>query len=76
MKNFYTILYFELGKWHNECVLYPTKEKAERRKKFIQRYILQEFQDEEGNTRYKHYGEHEVQIFKVGEKVIYKKEEK
>ena len=76
MRNFYTILFWEKGKWHNECVLYPTKKEAERRKKFIQRYILQEYQNEEGKTLYKHFGEYEVQIFKLCEKIIYRKEEK
>ena len=75
MRNFYTILFWEKGKWHNECVLYPDKKRAERRKRFILHYILQEYQDKEGNTRYKHFGQNEVQIFKVEEKVIFKKEE-
>ena len=76
MKNFYTILYFEKGEWHNECVLYPTKKEAEKRKKFILVNMVQEYQNEEGKTLYKHFGEYEVQIFKIVEKVIFKKEVK
>ena len=76
MKHFYTILFWEKGKWRNECVLYPTKKEAERRKRFILLNMVQKNTDEQGNLKCQHFQEHEVQIFKIGEKVIFKKEER
>ena len=62
MKHFYTILFWEKGKWRNECVLYPTKKEAEQRRRFFLQNFMQEC---EGGWRF--YDETEVLIFKVKE---------